>query len=55
MPKEDFDIQNELFVNDQKLSGVYIIGIQEMVPLSTNQVLLGKDKKIAQVWENIIS
>ena len=53
-PPENFDIQNELFNNDFQLSDIYIVGLQEIVPLNTSQVVIGKDKKRALIWENII-
>jgi len=36
------------------MSDIFIIGMQEMVPLNTSQVVKGKDKQRAGVWQQII-
>ena len=53
-PPENFDMQKVLFNNDFQLSDIYIVGLQEIVPLNTSQVVIGKDKKRTLIWENII-
>ena len=37
------------------MSDIVIIGLQEMVELSTKKVIQGKDKPRAAVWENIFA
>lgn len=34
---------------------IVVVGLQEMVELSTKKVIQGKDKPRAQIWESIIA
>ena len=36
------------------MSDIFVIGMQEMVPLNTTQVVKGKDKQRAGAWQQII-
>lgn len=35
------------------MSDIFIIGLQEMVMLNTNQVIKGKDKERTSAWQRI--
>lgn len=36
------------------MADIYIVGLQEMVKLGTKEVVIGKDKQRAKLWETII-
>ncbi|XAR48636.1 Inositol-polyphosphate 5-phosphatase [Bertholletia excelsa] len=51
-PKEDLDIQSWLDINDP--ADIYVIGLQEIIPLNAGNVFGAEDSSPIPKWENII-
>ena len=60
IPPADFDISQQLYadyanISKQTMPDIVVVGLQEMVELSTKKVIQGKDKPRAAIWEAIVA
>ncbi|KAM7507944.1 hypothetical protein LguiA_018397 [Lonicera macranthoides] len=52
LPPDDLDIEDLLDINEP--SDIYVIGIQEMIPLNAGNIFGAEDNRPVPKWENII-
>lgn len=50
----EYDIRDVILTENMDKSDVYIVGLQEMVPLNTKEIMTGKDKQRTAMWQAII-
>jgi len=43
-----------MFNDAQTRPDILVIGLQEMVPLNTKEIVAGKDKQLALLWQEVI-
>ena len=48
------DISDVLYSDTQPMSDIFIVGLQEMVPLNTKEVIKKKNKMVGEEWEQIL-